>query len=207
MPKFSILVTDYDKHVKRDDAERGLMSLGLQFFKDYEILICHDGPKEKPYEEEFDLKSLGIQPIIINTEVRNNDWGHSSRDIMLKRCSGDWIIHFNIDNILYPMALERINETIISSIGEITDMDYGADQFSIIFYIKHWKIRKDGSAFKGLPPKLMNIDLLQLVSSRSNWESIGFWYDKKERSDGVLYEELTNKYPFVVLPEILGENF
>ena len=58
MPRFSILVTDYDKHVKRDDAERGLMSIGLQFFKDYELIIW-----EADYWKNIILYTDGNDPI------------------------------------------------------------------------------------------------------------------------------------------------
>jgi hypothetical protein len=208
MSKFSILVTDYDEHVPRDKAAQGLLTVSMQTFKDFELIICHDGPKKKTYEKEgIDFKSLNLNPIIINTDKRYNDWGHTSRDKMLKMAKGDWIIHFNIDNILYPQALEKISNRIDEIKDKIAANDKDPEKFSVIFYIRHWKIHKDGKIFKGIPPKLMNTDLLQMVVSRKIWEEIGYWYNKKERSDGVIYEEIGKKYPWVVLPELLGENF
>jgi hypothetical protein len=205
MPKFSILATDYDKHVLRDKAAQGLLTLSMQTFKDFELIICHDGPKEKTYEEEgIDFKSLNLDPIIINTDKRYNDWGHTSRDKMLKMAKGDWIIHFNIDNILYPQALEMIS----NRMDQLKKLVKDPERFSVIFYIKHWKIDPSGSTiFKGIPPKLMKTDLLQMVISRKIWEEIGYWYNKKERSDGVIYEEIGKKYQWAVLPIVLGENF
>jgi hypothetical protein len=46
-----------------------------------------------------------------------------------------------------------------------------------------------------------------MVISRKIWEEIGYWYNKKERSDGVIYEEIGKKYQWAVLPIVLGENF
>lgn len=204
MPKFSILVTDYEKHVSRDKAYQGILTLSLQTFKDFELIICHDGIKEKTYEEEgFDFKSLNLDPIIMNTDKRYNDWGHTSRDEMLRIAKGEWIIHFNIDNILYPQALEMIS----NRIDQLKDSVKDPERFSLIFYIKHWKFYPDGRVFKGIPPKLMKTDLLQMVISRKIWEEMGYWYNKKERSDGVIYEEIGKKYQWAVLPIVLGENF
>jgi hypothetical protein len=59
---------------------RGLQSLADQTFKDYELIICHDGPKSIPYENEIDFKEMGLDPIIINTEQWHGRFGHPSRD-------------------------------------------------------------------------------------------------------------------------------
>jgi hypothetical protein len=208
VPKFSILATDYDKHVPREAMRNGLKSIASQYLKDYELIICHDGPKEKTYEEEgVDFKSLGLNPIIINTDKRYNDWGHTSRDKMLRMAKGDWIVHFNIDNILYPLCLKMLDEKIDETKIRLKSSGKDPEKFSIIFYIKHWKIFKDGGLFKGIPPKLMRTDLLQMVISRKIWEEMGYWYNKNERADGIIYEEIGKKYPWIVLPELLGENF
>lgn len=209
MPKFSILATDYDQHVPREGMKKGLKSLSSQSMSDYELIICHDGPKEKTYEEEgIDFKALGLDPIIMNTDKRYNDWGHTSRDEMLRIAKGEWIIHFNIDNILYPFCLEMLSERIDQTKDRLEANGKDPEKFSIIFYIKHWKIDPSGqSIFKGIPPKLMRTDLLQMVISRKIWEEMGYWYNKNERADGIIYEEIGKKYPWIVLPELLGENF
>jgi hypothetical protein len=208
MPKFSILCTDYDQHVPRDKMKQGLQTIAMQTFKDFELIICHDGPKEKTYEEEgVDFKYLDLNPIIINTDKRYNDWGHTSRDKMMRMAKGDWIVHFNIDNILYPSCLEMLSNKIDESLDKLLASGKNPEKFSVIFYIRHWKFYPDGRVFKGIPPKLMKTDLLQMVISRKIWEEVGYWYNKLERSDGVIYEKIGKDYPWVVIPEILGENF
>jgi hypothetical protein len=207
-PKFSILATDYDKHVPREGMKRGLESVSAQSIDDFELIICHDGPKEKTYEEEgIDFKSLGLDPIIMQTDKRYNDWGHTSRDEMLRIAKGDWIVHFNIDNIMYPFCLEMVSNKIDETKDRLRASNKDSDRFSVIFYIKHWKIFKNGGILKGIPPKLMNTDLLQMVISKKIWEDMGYWYNKNERADGIIYEEIGKKYPWVTLPELLGENF
>jgi len=51
MPKFSILSTDYDKHVPRDKMKQGLETISMQTFKDFELIIVHDGPKPTSQKE------------------------------------------------------------------------------------------------------------------------------------------------------------
>ena len=101
MPKFSIIATDYEFHTPRDDMRRGLWSIATQSFKDYELIIVHDGPKEKSYNDECDLSIFEKSPIIVNTPQRMNDFSHSSKDFGMRMATGEYILHFNINNILY----------------------------------------------------------------------------------------------------------
>lgn len=210
-PRFSILVTDYDKHVNRERMLLGIDSLKKQSFKDFEVIICHDGPKEKTYEEEgVDFEWLS--PTIINSETRHNDWGHSLRDKMMKMAKGDWFLHFNIDNILYENCLQEVSNKIDEVKSTLADYQVMGrfekdDPFSVVFYIKHWKLYPDGSVLRGTPPRLMQIDLLQMVIHRDIWKDIGYWYNKKERSDGVIYEQIGRNYPWTVVSKVLAENF
>jgi hypothetical protein len=198
MPKFSIIAVDYEKHVPRNGMVNGLKSLVNQTFKDFELIICHDGPKEVPYSEEFDFSQFKNKPVFMNTPVRMNDWGHSSRDMAMKKAKGEYFFQFNIDNILYPNCLEKINE-------EIEEADSKIIIFSIIHH-KHFP----GSfnfIFTGLPPIANNIDAMQLVAHRGIWGREGYWYNKEPASDGIIYEKMCQKYSYVSIPEALGENF
>ena len=103
MPKFSIIATDYEFHTPRDDMRRGLWSIATQSFKDYELIIVHDGPKEKSYNDECDLSIFEKSPIIVNTPQRMNDFSHSSKDFGMRMATGEYILHFNINNILYSL--------------------------------------------------------------------------------------------------------
>jgi hypothetical protein len=219
MPKFSIIAVDYDRHVPRPGMKRGLLNLANQTFDDFELIIVHDGPKEIPYEQEFDFSRFKNKPIFLNTPERMNNWGHSSRDMGMRIASGVYFLQFNIDNILYPDCLSTINKKIEETGSQI-----------IIFTIIHHKLNAlylnnqvmvqnlDGEivdsrplnniySFPGLPPVLCNIDALQLVAHRDIWEKYNYWYDLTEQSDGRIYERICKENSYEHIPDIIAENF
>lgn len=195
-PRFSIIAVDYELHVPRPGMKQGLHSLANQTFDDFELIIIHDGPKNIPYHEEFDLSVFKNEPIILNTPERMNDWGHSGRDMGMRLASGEYFFHFNIDNLLYKNCLETISNKIDETGTLVT-----------IFSILHYKINGGTVPFHGLPPKHCCIDAIQLVAHRSIWENIGYWYNKESTSDGIIYEKICNEYPWVHIDEVLAENY
>jgi hypothetical protein len=195
MPKFSVIAVDYEHHVGRDGMKRGIASIASQTFKDYELIICHDGPKQVLYEDEINFEKLGVQPVIVNTPARMADWGHSSRDYAMRMATGDYFIQFNIDNLFYPTAFEQL--------ANLLD---AVDEEIVIFTVLHWKAA-GGAPFRGVPPVHCGIDCMQLVASRRIWQEVGYWYRKDPTSDGLIYQAMCDKYPWTELPAILGENY
>jgi len=202
MPKFTIIATDEENHVPRNRLKQGIESLNKQTFKDFELLIIHDGPREGSYDDELDEipenasfietdKHYGIYGL--EEFYAGYGWGHHSRDLGIKLATGDYIINFNIDNILYPNALQKISDTIDKTSADI-----------VIFACKHEKF--DINYFSGVPPVMGKVDLLQCVVSKKAWNSIGGWYRYDHSSDGYLFQELVEKYGYVHIPEVLGEN-
>ena len=192
--KFSVIAVDYENHVPRQGMVNGLKSLAEQTFKDFELIICHDGPKQIPYEEEINFKELGLSPIIINTAEHMGNWGHSSRDLSMRQANGEYFIQFNIDNKFYPDAFEKINNCIEETSSSV-----------VIFTIIHHK--EGGRVFSGLPPTVAWIDCMQLVAHSNIWEEIGYWYDTANASDGNIYSRIGREYPYVHIEECLGENY
>ncbi len=180
MPLFSIIVVHFQGTISREIFARGIASLQAQTFKDFEILCYHDGPL---------LDSLAPQPVPIRaTEKRFNDFGHSLRDIGIREAKGDYIVHFNADNILYPNALETIaaeirrGSRLFQLPGQVAA---DTDNIIVIPMIMHDMQRYLGTAVRlpkesgcyliltGNPPGVGLIDCMQLVMKRSLWLAEG----------------------------------
>lgn len=195
LPKFSIIAVDYEFHVPRDGMKKGLDSLKNQTFKDFELIIIHDGNKTIPYHEEYDFIGFKNPVKILNTPFRFNDWGHSSRDLGMRNAIGDYFIQFNIDNFFYPTAFEKISQKIDETFSSV-----------VIFTVRHFKLL-GGGELSGLPPRQYYIDAMQLVAHRNVWDNIGYWYNRTETSDGIIYQNLCEIYEYTHIPECLGENY
>jgi hypothetical protein len=195
MPRFSLIVVDCDDHTPRESAGRGMASILAQTFADFEVVLVHDGFKRIPYEAEFDLSGAG-RVTTIYSKTRFHDWGHSLRKIGMRVADGDYFLNFNIDNVLYPDCLEKVDEC----------LGRNGDGQVVIFSIVNHK-RGTDVVRTGRPAGVGTIDCLQLVASRRAWQSIGYWHRTDYQADGHLYAQLTARYPALYLDEILGENF
>ncbi len=129
-------------------------SVRKQTFKDYELLCYHDGPLTDPTVE---------LPVPVRcTPARHNDWGHSLRDLGIHEATGDYIVHFNADNVLYPDALATIAAEIArpprlkDQNGRILDTND-----IVIFPIRMFGLaarQRQGGAIQGKPAVLHDFD-------------------------------------------------
>lgn len=194
-PKFSIIVVDCDRHTPREAAKWGVDSILGQSFRDFEVIFVHNGLKEVPYEEEFDLSGLERMKTLQIKEVFDN-WGNTSRHYGSRLADGEYFLHFNIDNLLYSNCLEKVDECLAR--------DHVRKEMVIFSIIHHKNAER---ILTGNPVQFQHIDCLQVVASRKAWESIGFWHRYEYESDGYLYLELSSKYTPFYIDEILAENF
>lgn len=213
MPLFSIVVVHYQGVNSHETFLRGYRSIMAQSFADFEVLVFHDGPLLD--------ESVTFPCPVTTTERRHNDWGHTLRDLGIRSAKGEYIVHFNADNLLYPNALQELANEIarpprlIDSQGRVLDTND-----IIIFPILMWNLikfrnitwqQKGPPTFytilTGIPPILQHIDCMQLVMKRSLWLAEGGWHDKRELSDGYLYEKFAAKYGYRTVGPVLGEHF
>ena len=208
--KFSIIVPHYDQSISDDMFRRGMNCLLEQTFKDFEVLIYHDGPTSReipmPDDDRFKLRV---------TKERENNWGHSNRDRGIRKAKGQYIVHFNPDNILYPEALEEISKE--------ADKDYEVALSNDIIIIPVlmrgmqtngrmlWR-NKDNPQdnymiFTGYPAIMNNIDAMQLVMKKSKWISYGGWVDLREQADGMMYPRFVAELGARHCSKILGEHW
>jgi hypothetical protein len=194
--KYSIIVPHYDQVISDEVLSRGLTSLINQEYSNFEILLYHDGPMNRTLRIP---KSDKIKVFVTNK--RMNDWGHSLRNLGIGQSSGDYILHFNPDNILYPNALKEITETIV-------DTKYRKHNTNIIIFPiylmgytalgdRHIRLQGEEDNIK-IPlvgnPAIMNyIDCMQLVMKKYIWHNYGGWYDKSFAGDGVMYERFVKE--------------
>ena len=199
-PKFCIIAVDYENHVPRQGMVEGLRSISNQTYKNFEMVICHDGPRERSYSDEINFMDMNLNPHIINTPEWRGEWGHYSRDYAMKYAyenmpDCDYYIQFNIDNKFEPHAFQTIVDKIKETKSDI-----------IIFTVRHYKAA-GGQPFRGIPPVNCNIDVMQVVAHKDVWKKTGFWYRYEGTSDGFIYEKMCKENSWVNIEECLGDNY
>ncbi|MFL0789888.1 MAG: glycosyltransferase [Prochlorococcus sp.] len=213
--KFSIIVPHYDKAVSDEVFDRGMSCLLGQTCKDFEVFVYHDGPISRPLlMPEDDRFNMRI------TAQRANDWGHTNRNKGMSEAKGEYILHFNPDNILYSFALQKIIDEAGKSYRHISP-SFAPPNDIIVFPIVMrgmqtnghilWRdtttLPQNAMIFTGYPAVKNNIDAMQLIMKRSLWASYGGWYDLREDSDGNMYPRFVMENKARYCPEILGEHW
>ncbi|WP_207458559.1 tetratricopeptide repeat protein [Azospirillum sp. SYSU D00513] len=223
-PTFSIIVPDYDGSVPRPHVERMLRSLAAQSCRDFEVVLLHDGPRgTSAAPTAADVPNLAVAE---DTSFRFGDWGHSLRDIGLRRARGRYILHLNADNVLYPEALAEIlavfrrRLAIGSYLADGLMRDINRDRIAIfpVYMVglqtdgtNVWQENRDdpsvGLVLSGYPPAPNHIDCMQLVMERSLWLGYGGWYDKSYAADGTMYARFVADHGAKYAGRILGEHW
>lgn len=227
-PMFSIIMPHYEKAVSVEYMVRALESLRAQEYQNFEILLLHDGPKSRPFSEEIELKRYPNLSYLEVTEKHCGDWGHTLRDIGIRKSKGKYILHMNSDNVLYPFALEAIvKEMGKSRYAKSLKKSGGANMSHlnsndiIIFPIQMIGVQSDGlrlwyesrndpgysTILTGYPPCLGYIDCMQLVMRRKLWLLYGGWYDRSEMADGRMYQRFVQERGCKYVPVVLGEHW
>lgn len=204
-PRFSIIIPHYDKVVTDERFLECIQSLKDQTFKDFEVLIYHDGPVSRPLPE--------VPWKVKVTEKRIGDWGHSLRSQGIKEASGDYIVHLNADGILFPDALEYIDEF---STEQCSLLDYTNPDLIVfpvymqgvvlngIGYTRNPDFEEYQIILTGFPPEQNNIDCMQLVMKRNIWLKEGAWDLRTQDSDGQMYPYFILKYKARYCGKVLG---
>ena len=203
MKKFCVISVDKEGYVPREGHPSiigGLKSLEDQTFKDFNVILIHDGPKSISYYEEGVLReNMPLDVTVMNTEQEHGDFGNWSRDLAMRFANennlGEYYIHHNVDNEFFPDALQAMSNAIDKY-----------DERVFIFPIHHWKLI-GGGILTGVPPVLFGIDTMQLVAHRDIWREVGYWYDTHRWSDGYIYEAICKEFPWREVPHCIGHNY
>jgi glycosyltransferase involved in cell wall biosynthesis len=215
--RFSIIIPHYDNAVSDADLSRCLLSLANQTFRDFEVLLFHDGPPSRPSVDPPD-NLPNYRPRC--TDVRANDYGHSLRDVGIRLAKGDYIVHLNADNLLYPDALEELDRVSRRDEVETASLPLRTNPALLVFpivmrgvvgtclghYIRTFN-PEHTIILTGCPPVRANIDCMQLVMRRELWLSFGGWYDKSRDSDGNMYPRFIREQSARMVGKVLGEHW
>jgi hypothetical protein len=204
-PLFSIIVAQCDSVIPDEVAQRFFDSLKAQTFKDFEIVLMHDGPRTRPFNIDFgDLDlCMGASP------TRECVGGDNLRTPGMKLANGKFFINTNIDNVYYPDALENWAKAIqaepfigifISSVKMMGLSPNGGGYDSPRDYSKYRLLR-------GVAPVVCNIDIMNLVAERSLYEAVGYWFVQNSTSDGTVYQKLCETYGWRHTETIVGEHY
>ena len=217
-PRFSIVIPHYDGSISDASLHRGLNSLAAQTFRDFEVLLLHDGPVSRPLPDLVKLNLPGLR-LDIGAQ-RHNDWGHSLRDAGMRMATGDYVVHFNPDNVLYPNALEVLDAASRLPVPPAPSAELAENPDILIFSVLMrgmnyngrgpiWRSRDTNRTliYTGMPPTYGLIDCMQLVARRSLWLEIGGWYDKSETSDAKIYSRLVSERGARYVVALLGEHW
>jgi len=199
MKRFTIVATYYQNAVTDEELDRFMTSIEAQTFKDFELLLIHDGKLLRPCKYPC-----------IETKERKNMWGHNLRDIGIQRAQGEYILHTNADNVYTKNALEVLNDEIEPEYGVYTMhcamMGLNNDEkLGKVWY----DIPRDYSkctVLKGYP-KMGAIDLMQVCISKEVWDNAGGWSITSETSDGILIESICNIYPYKMIDALIGWHY
>jgi len=204
---FSIIIPHYDKAISDERFIACLDSLLNQSFKDFEVLLYHDGSLNRPLSEE-----VATRIIKLGTKMRivpfKGVWGHNLRDLGIKEARGEYIIHLNSDNVLFDLR------DLIIAISESGFMPVYIFRLIMVGVItinhKTTLFRTMNPADKLIlngVPKPNHIDCMQLVAKREVWLSRGGWNDLSKNSDGLIYEDICKKYPYHNSKIVIGEHW
>lgn len=220
-PKFSVVMVDYEESASRHELRRAVECFTNQTYKNFELLIYHDGPKKQSYQQDLENCKLPENIKFFESEVRENNWGHSNRNRGIHQAAGEWIIHTNADNVFYPFALQEMVSAIeyenwtVNPDNSLTS-DWDALVFPIIMkgYAPrkrritrlHEQSDKLSVVLSCVPIKVSQIDTMQFVMKKKTWLEKGGWSDLSFDSDGKLYERFAKEVAVFQIPRILAEH-
>lgn len=115
---FSIIVPIYNvsHHIAR-----GFESLNCQTFKDFEIIFINDGSTDDSLKQ---LRYLEHKHDFVHVFSQPNAGSGPARNLGIQHAHGDYIVFFDIDDIMHERCLEKIENTIKRTNPELVVFGY-----------------------------------------------------------------------------------
>lgn len=170
-----------------------------QTVSNWKLLVIHDGPDKKMNEivESYGTSNPSIE--YLETEERYNDWGHSLRDIGIRRADTEFVLLTNDDNYYMPKFLECMFEPINNWDADFVLCDMVHNLPNPGRYIQ-----PEYNYFDTYPKKLY-IDIGTFIVRTTMAKEVGF-RDKSFAGDGTFVEDLLKRFPHMdicKIPKIL----
>ena len=202
--KVSVITPTYRRDPKV--LLRCLSCMKLQTVRNWEQIICSDGPEEESNarivvetfrDARFKYQALG-------KAKREHDYGNTVRAEMMNKAAGEYILFLDDDNLILPDYLERMTEILDN------DKEAGFAVCRILHFGPLNTVKTNLVApvvLEGDPVRLYWIDPLQCLVRREAMIDVGWDCVVGYLSDGVTLERLGNKYRHVRIPDILGIHY
>jgi GT2 family glycosyltransferase len=180
-------------------VSRCIDCLRIQTEQAYEHLICSDGAEEAPIKALVGSVKDPRVSYQFTSVKKPGDFGNVVRSEMLKKAKGDFILFMDDDNVILPNYLETM----------IAAIEKAGAAFAVCRIVHFGPLREDAvgvppQVLTGVPVKLYHIDTLQVLVRREAMQDIGWDMEKGYLADGHTLQKLGEKYPHVVVPEVLG---
>ena len=185
---------------------RCLSCMKLQTVRNWEQIVCSDGPEEEPNARRVveSFRDARFKYQTLGKTKRENDFGNTVRAEMMKKSAGEYILFLDDDNLILPDYLERMTEVLDN------DKDAG---FAVCRILHFGPLHTPKTnlvppvVLEGNPVKLHWIDPLQCLVRREAMLKVGWDCSVGYLSDGVTLERLGNIYRHVRIPDILGIHY
>ncbi len=201
-PFLSIVVAYYQGCTSNEAFERFLASLDAQTYRDFEVLLFHDGPLLEPVLCPYAVTA---------TPTRTAQWGHDLRAHGLLSARGVYVLHTNADNEYSPGAFEGIadvlrRQPVDVAVGEVDMMGLIHDPVAGTIDYDRPRDYSKSVRFTGESVAFQSVDLMQAVIRRSVWRQYGF-IGRDAGADGRLIERIATERGYVRLPFLIGRHF
>jgi len=177
---------------------RCIKSVDSQIYQNFKHIIIVDDNyfNEKYISNDFIKKYSSNSRIFITLGYRSNNYGNSPRQKCIDDTETDYIVFLDDDNIIFPNYLYEM-------INGIKNYDIG------ICKIIHMgplppNLHPPPKILDGNPPKLRNIDTLQIIVKSDIMKKEGWEIDKGYLADGFTIEKICKNNSFIFINEILG---
>lgn len=170
---------------ERLEALRVLLhSFMSQTLQNFYLHVIHDGPNADYQRMAMAAKEVYGSKIDLSvTKQRYNDYGHSLREIGLRRCSTDFVLITNGDNYYTPVFLERMFKKIDSDNLDLVLCD--------MIHSHNRPGNRSQTSYKPFVtfPSLDHIDMGAFIVRADLAKKAGF-ADKSYAADGVFIERI-----------------